>query len=96
MLAGTKMILDFMTLIVQALEKRNATSRGKGLCMGSPFLSPFSSSLLNLQFLLVIVVFFRAFGLARNFWGDDIGGCICAFPDAQIACCAIWESNAEK
>jgi hypothetical protein len=45
MLAGTKMILDFMTLIVQALEKRNATSRGKGLCMGFPFLPLFSSSL---------------------------------------------------
>jgi hypothetical protein len=45
MLAGTKMILDFMALIVQALEKRNTTSRGKGLCMGSPFLPLFSSSI---------------------------------------------------
>jgi hypothetical protein len=57
---------------------------------------PFLLLFLNLQFLLVVIVFFRSFGLARDFWGDDIGGCICAFPDAQIARCAIWESNAEK
>jgi len=69
---------------------------GKGFAW-VPLSFPFFLLLfLNLQFLLVVAVFFRAFGLARDFWGDDIGGCICAFPDAQIARCAIWESNAEK